>query len=978
MAQPTPYVLAYDFVGWQISNASRPLPANKLETEFQSIEDVFDQVLANLALIQRDDGQLKNKSVGYDQLADELTAGVREPVVWTAGATFLARDTVFIGSKLYRAVAGHVSASLFATDLAAGKWEELTDLATGAGAITSFNARIGAVVPEVGDYAAFYQPLDSDLTALAGLTSAADKLPYFTGAGTAALATFTAFGRSLVDDADATAARTTLGLVIGTNVQAYDAELAALAGLTSAADKGIQFTGAGTAATYDLTAFAKTFLDDADAAAVRTTLGLVIGTNVQAYDAELAALAGLTSAADKGIQFTGAGAAATYDLSAFAKTFLDDADAAAVRTTLGLVIGTNVQAYDAELAALAGLTSAADKGIQFTGAGTAATYDLSTFAKTFLDDVDAAAVRTTLGLVIGTNVQAYDADLATIAGLSAPGADRILFWDDSAGAFAYLTLGTNLSISGTTLNASGGGGGLSDGDYGDIVVSSSGAAINIDSGVLTTFGRSLIDDADAATARTTLGLGTMAVETASSYLTTAAAAAAYQPLDADLTTIAGLTATTDNFMQAKSGEWASRTIEQVKTDLLLTGTNSGDQTSIVGITGTKAQFDTAVTDGNILYVGDVTQYTDELAQDAVGGMVDTTLVYTDGTPALGRASISGHISIPAGSNTASLSSFTMAQLDAAVSDGNVSFVGHGHAISDVTSLQTTLDAKQIGIQFKDEGSNVGTSGAITSIDFVGTGVTASAIGNALTVTISGGGGGGLSDTDYGDITVSGGGTALTIDNDVVTFAKMQNVAANSVPARAANSSGDLSEVSLSASQLLGRGSTGDVAAISLGSGLSMSGTTLDTVGGGGMTLISTLTTTSGTTHSVTSISSSYRSLYIEVEGVSASTFATLRLAVSNTNGSAYGGVISVSSNSADTIERFGTFEVTGLNIPRSSASGRGIYVRGQVYASGTATPLDIATTASPDSATAGRIDAIQFSLSAGSFDAGTIRVYGEA
>lgn len=38
----------------------------------------------------------------------------------------------------------------------------------------------------------------------------------------------------------------------------------------------------------------------------------------------------------------------------------------------------------------------------------------------------------------------------------------------------------------------------------------------------------------------------------------------------------------------------------------LSGTNTGDQTSIVGITGTKAQFDTAVTDGNFLYVGDVT------------------------------------------------------------------------------------------------------------------------------------------------------------------------------------------------------------------------------------------------------------------------------------------------------------------------------------------------------------------------------------
>jgi hypothetical protein len=35
------------------------------------------------------------------------------------------------------------------------------------------------------------------------------------------------------------------------------------------------------------------------------------------------------------------------------------------------------------------------------------------------------------------------------------------------------------------------------------------------------------------------------------------------------------------------------------------GTNTGDQTSIVGITGTKAQFDTACTDGDFLYVGDV-------------------------------------------------------------------------------------------------------------------------------------------------------------------------------------------------------------------------------------------------------------------------------------------------------------------------------------------------------------------------------------
>lgn len=58
----------------------------------------------------------------------------------------------------------------------------------------------------------------------------------------------------------------------------------------------------------------------------------------------------------------------------------------------------------------------------------------------------------------------------------------------------------------------------------------------------------------------------------------AAIIASTQPLDADLTTIATLTATTNNFMQAKGSAWASRTIAQVMTDLGLTGTNSGDQT----------------------------------------------------------------------------------------------------------------------------------------------------------------------------------------------------------------------------------------------------------------------------------------------------------------------------------------------------------------------------------------------------------------
>ena len=95
--------------------------------------------------------------------------------------------------------------------------------------------------------------------------------------------------------------------------------------------------------------------------------------------------------------------------------------AGGARTNLGLVPGTDVQAFDAGLLSIAGLTTAANQMIYTTALDVYATTALTPFARTILDDADAATVKATLGLAtVATSASAGDLTSGTIADARLP------------------------------------------------------------------------------------------------------------------------------------------------------------------------------------------------------------------------------------------------------------------------------------------------------------------------------------------------------------------------------------------------------------------------------------------------------------------------------------------------------------------------------------------------------------------------------
>lgn len=134
MSQPTAYAPVHAFITDQ--SVLPDFPGQELDVEFAAVEETTDQIRTNLALIQRDDGALKNGVVTFDSLSSTLqTAGLAPLTQWATSTRYDVPQAVLFGSKLYQVAAGHTS-GVFATDLAAGDWTFLTDLSLLSGVVT--------------------------------------------------------------------------------------------------------------------------------------------------------------------------------------------------------------------------------------------------------------------------------------------------------------------------------------------------------------------------------------------------------------------------------------------------------------------------------------------------------------------------------------------------------------------------------------------------------------------------------------------------------------------------------------------------------------------------------------------------------------------------------------------------------------------------------------------------------------------------
>lgn len=332
----------------------------------------------------------------------------------------------------------------------------LTGNATGlpAGAVAVFFRQSGASPTLVGGHVAPFSGATGIAAGAPGAVpapSAGQQDNLLSGAGTFSVVT-TSAGRSLLSAADAAAQRAFLGLGTAAVHPASDfvsAGAVTTSGLTASATDvvvGRASAGGGALEEIPCTAAGRAILDDVDAAAQRTTLGLGTAATHAATDFALAshthdaadivsgvlAIARLAGGTPTGKKFVrddstlqqvqysdlanvatdkvlgrataGTGAVELVDCTAAGRALIDDADATAQRATLGLGTAATHPATDfasSGLATASGLTTSATDvvlGRSSAGGGALQEVPCTATGRSIIAGASVAAVRTTLGL----------------------------------------------------------------------------------------------------------------------------------------------------------------------------------------------------------------------------------------------------------------------------------------------------------------------------------------------------------------------------------------------------------------------------------------------------------------------------------------------------------------------------------------------------------------------------------------------------
>jgi hypothetical protein len=161
-------------------------------------------------------------------------------------------------------------------------------------------------------------------------------------------------------------------------------------------------------------------------------------------------------------------------------------------------------------------------------------------------------------------------------------------------------------------------------------------------------------------------------------------------------------------------------------------------------------------------------------------------------------------------------------------------------------------------------------------------------------------------------------------------------------------------------------SAGLYQALTPGANLTITGTTIDAANG--MTLLGTITTTSGTSQALTALTvTGYKALFLDVKGVGLSNTATLNLALGS-GATSYGAAAAISASTGAN-NRFvdGGIWVYGINQTTQKQIAEGVLLANTTAAS---------TTAAVPTGTAAVVTAARFSVSTGALNAGSIDVYG--